>query len=280
MGRSSATPSADPCPAAPRHPVTIGSPPECLQELALCVMVHALRGGRPTHRPSPPHDPQEHSPWTSTSQDRHRHRLHRRRASASSASSRRRSRRDAVAKVERHRPRRPGHADRPDRLDRRPRCTDPAAMAAARRHRRRPAVGTVGSTQSARPSAAAVDAVGTQVKAGADVARTADPRVGSSPSSATSRSGSSRSSSSCARSRCPAPSPRIPDQVSKAIEVGKARVQGRRAAARPRSPRPTARLTPSTLAGAVSPRRVRAAEGPLFGGGLLASARSIGRRAP
>ena len=92
-------------------------------------------------------------------------------------------RRDAVAKVERHPPRRPRHADRPGRLDQGPdhglRRQTSATSSAHRRPR------TVGATSappsarhaSARPSARAVDAVGTQVKAGADVARTADPRV-------------------------------------------------------------------------------------------------------
>jgi hypothetical protein len=75
-------------------------------------------------------------------------------------------------------------------------------------------LGALGTTVSATVGSA-VDAVGSQVKAGADVARTVDPRSLVEPVVEQLRTIS-----------LPGTVAAIPDQLAKTLEVGKARVQG------------------------------------------------------
>jgi len=86
-------------------------------------------------------------------------------------------------------------------------------------------LGTLGTTVSATVGSA-VDAVGSQVKAGADVARTVDPRSLVEPIVVDLKVRVEPVVEQLRTISLPGTVAAIPDQVAKTLEVGKARVQG------------------------------------------------------
>jgi len=87
-------------------------------------------------------------------------------------------------------------------------------------------VNTLGATVKSTVSDT-VSSVGSQVKAGADAARTADPRVWAEPVVGDLRVRVEPVVEQLRTITLPGTVSSLPDQVSKAIEVGRNRVQGR-----------------------------------------------------